>query len=40
MRWKNMYSDVEFCDDVNGGNQLDKEGVVAARKLELTSSGK
>ena len=40
MRWKDMYSDVEFYDDVNGGNQLDKEGVVAARKLELGFFGK
>ena len=33
-RLKSLYADVEFFDDVNGG-QLNKELVVQARKLEM-----
>ena len=40
MKWKNMYSDVEFYDDVNGGNQLDKEGRWLCASLSWTSSGR
>ena len=33
--WDRMYDDVEFLDDMNGFNYLDKAMVVAARRLEV-----
>ena len=33
--WKEMYDGMEFLDDVNGYVQLEKDLVVAARKLEI-----
>ena len=34
-RWRGLYENVEFTDDVNGGNALDKDKVIAARRLEM-----
>ena len=33
--WREWYENVEFTDDVNGGNALDKNKVIAARRLEM-----
>ena len=33
--WRGLYSDKEFLDDMNGFVNLDKEMVIAARKLEM-----
>ena len=34
-QWRELYENVEFTDDVNGGNALDKDMVIAARRLEM-----
>ena len=34
-QWRELYENVEFTDDVNGGNALDKDKVIAARRLEM-----
>ena len=34
-QWCELYENVEFTDDVNGGNALDKDEVTAARRLEV-----
>ena len=33
--WRELYENVEFTDDVNGGNALDKDKVIAARRLDV-----
>ena len=34
-QWRELYENVEFTDDVNGGNAFDKDRVIAARRLEM-----
>ena len=34
-QWRELCEKVEFTDDVNGGNALDKDKVIAARRLEM-----
>ena len=34
-QWRELYDNVEFTDDVNGGNALDKDKVIAARRFEM-----
>ena len=34
-RWSRMCAEVDFYEDVNGIDQLNTEGVISARKLEL-----
>ena len=33
--WASLYEGVKFYDDMNGGEELDKEKVIAARRLEM-----
>ena len=33
--WRELYENVEFTDDVNGGNALDKDKVIAARRFKM-----
>ena len=33
--WSSMHEGIKFYEDVNGGEQLDKDKVIAARKLEM-----
>ena len=33
--WARLYEGVKFYDDMNGGEELDKEKVIAARRLEM-----
>jgi hypothetical protein len=34
--WQDLYEDIKFYDDVNGGEELDKDKVIEARQLEMT----
>ena len=34
-QWRELYENVEFTGDVNGGNALDNDKVKAARRLEM-----
>ena len=34
-QWRELYENVEFSNDVNGGNALNKDKVIAARRLEM-----
>ena len=34
-KWDEMYEGLEFIDDVHEGRFLNKNGVMAARKLEM-----
>ena len=34
-QWRELYENVEFTDDVNGGNAVDKDKVIAARRWEM-----
>ena len=38
-QWRELYETVEFTDDVHGGNALDKDKVIAARRLEMPGQG-
>ena len=33
--WKSLYHGVRFLDDMNGYKELNKDQVIAARKLEI-----
>ena len=37
-QWRELYENVEFTDDVIGGDALDKDKVIAARRLEMQFS--